>query len=85
MQKRTAKTIWSIVNRRSKQLYSTLPPTSTVGNATNPTTCKKNTINRLYKKFQNQEKLTMLTCYDACFARMIEQTPGIDMVLVGMF
>jgi 3-methyl-2-oxobutanoate hydroxymethyltransferase len=42
---------------------------------------KENT-RTLSKKFENNEKLTWLTCYDYSFARAIDPT-GIDMILVG--
>jgi 3-methyl-2-oxobutanoate hydroxymethyltransferase len=42
---------------------------------------KENT-RTLNKKFENNEKLTWLTCYDYSFARAIDST-DIDMILVG--
>ena len=42
---------------------------------------KENT-RTLNKKFENNEKLTWLTCYDYSFARAIDST-SIDMILVG--
>jgi 3-methyl-2-oxobutanoate hydroxymethyltransferase len=42
---------------------------------------KENT-RTLNKKFENNEKLTWLTCYDYSFARVIDST-DIDMILVG--
>ena len=42
---------------------------------------KENT-RTLSKKFENNEKLTWLTCYDYSFARAIDST-DIDMILVG--
>ena len=36
----------------------------------------------LYKKKQNKEKISMVTCYDYTYARIIDQT-SIDAVLVG--
>lgn len=40
------------------------------------------TLSRIQGKKDNGERLTMLTCYDAAFARLLDET-GIDMVLVG--
>jgi 3-methyl-2-oxobutanoate hydroxymethyltransferase len=43
---------------------------------------KKLTIRRLHAKKKKGEKITMLTCYDSSFAKILEHTP-VDMVLVG--
>lgn len=40
------------------------------------------TQNTLRKMYQNGEKFTILTCYDASFARLLENA-GIDVLLVG--
>lgn len=40
------------------------------------------TQNNLQKKYQDGEKITALTCYDACFAILLENT-GIEVLLVG--
>lgn len=43
---------------------------------------KKQTIPQIVQKASKGEKLTMLTAYDATFARIIDEA-GIDMILVG--
>ena len=43
---------------------------------------KKLTIPGIIQKSQHGEKLTMLTAYDATFARLIDEA-GVDMILVG--
>jgi len=43
---------------------------------------KKVTLRRLLAKKNKGEKITMLTCYDSSFARILERTP-VDMILVG--
>lgn len=40
------------------------------------------TRNTIQKMYQNGEKIAILTCYDACFATLIENA-GIDILLVG--
>lgn len=42
----------------------------------------KVTMTHLYRKKQMGEKITMLSCYDAWSAKIIDQTP-VDMILVG--
>lgn len=42
----------------------------------------KVTQNTLQKMYQNGEKFTVLTCYDASFAKILEKA-GIDILLVG--
>ena len=39
-------------------------------------------IHQLQAKKTQQQKITMLTCYDACFARLLDAT-NIDIVLIG--
>ena len=39
-------------------------------------------IRKLAQKKQKQEKLVMVTCYDATFARLVDQTE-IDLILIG--
>ncbi len=43
---------------------------------------KKITIPQLIEKKQKKEKITMLTCYDYSFAKILEDA-GIDIILVG--
>ena len=40
------------------------------------------TLHRLRELFTSGEKLTMLTCYDATFARVLDEA-GVEMLLVG--
>lgn len=40
------------------------------------------TLHRLLAKYQAGEKLAVLTCYDACFARVLDDA-GVDVLLVG--
>jgi 3-methyl-2-oxobutanoate hydroxymethyltransferase len=40
------------------------------------------TVKTLQKRKQGQEKISMVTCYDAAFGALIDRT-GIDMILVG--
>jgi 3-methyl-2-oxobutanoate hydroxymethyltransferase len=40
------------------------------------------TVLTLQKKKTDKQKLTMLTCYDACFAKILAKT-DVDMILVG--
>ena len=42
----------------------------------------RNTQNSLQKMYQAGEKITVLTCYDACFATLLENA-GVDVLLVG--
>lgn len=42
----------------------------------------KNSILSIMEKKEKKEKISMVTCYDATFARLIDEAP-IDMVLVG--
>src|SRR5690606_8236461 len=42
----------------------------------------KTTISTLRKMYENSEKFTVLTCYDALFARILENC-GVDVLLVG--
>ena len=39
-------------------------------------------ISQIQRKKDNQEKIAMITCYDAVFAKIVEKT-AIDMILVG--
>src|SRR6266571_2909073 len=43
---------------------------------------EKVTIHTLQKKMAASDKITMLTCYDATFARLLDDA-GIDVLLVG--
>ncbi len=45
-------------------------------------TKKKITVRSLLNKKKNGQKITMLTCYDSSFARILDRTP-VDTVLVG--
>ena len=47
-----------------------------------PTTRKPITLHRLRELYTSGEKLTMLTCYDATFARVLDEA-GVEMLLVG--
>jgi 3-methyl-2-oxobutanoate hydroxymethyltransferase len=40
------------------------------------------TIKQLHEQYQRNEKIVMLTVYDACFARIAEEA-GVDILLVG--
>ena len=40
------------------------------------------TLHRLRELYTSGEKLTMLTCYDATFARVLDEA-GVEMLLVG--
>ena len=42
----------------------------------------RTTINTLLKMYENGEKFTVLTCYDALFAKLLEDC-GVDVLLVG--
>ena len=46
------------------------------------TTRKPITLHRLRELYTSGEKLTMLTCYDATFARVLDEA-GVEMLLVG--
>ncbi len=43
---------------------------------------KSITTNTIAKLYQNQEKITMLTCYDASFAALMDQC-GVETLLIG--
>ncbi|MBR7069346.1 MAG: 3-methyl-2-oxobutanoate hydroxymethyltransferase [Oxalobacter sp.] len=43
---------------------------------------KSITTNTISKLYQNQEKITMLTCYDASFAALMDQC-GVETLLIG--
>ena len=43
---------------------------------------EKVTIHTLQKKKASNDKITMLTCYDATFARLLDDA-GVDVLLVG--
>ena len=47
-----------------------------------PNTRKPITLHRLRELYTSGEKLTMLTCYDATFARVLDEA-GVEMLLVG--
>ncbi|MEO7938380.1 MAG: 3-methyl-2-oxobutanoate hydroxymethyltransferase, partial [Burkholderiaceae bacterium] len=60
-------------------------PASLYGSAkpsANPAARKPMTLHRLRAMHAQGEKITMLTCYDASFARLQDQA-GIDTILVG--
>ena len=49
---------------------------------TSSSTRKPITLHRLRELYASGEKLTMLTCYDATFARVLDEA-GVEMLLVG--
>jgi len=42
----------------------------------------KTTVNTIQKKYENNEKITMLTSYDYSTAKYVDEA-GVDMILVG--
>jgi 3-methyl-2-oxobutanoate hydroxymethyltransferase len=46
------------------------------------TTSSALNINQLIQMKQDREKIAMLTCYDATFARAMDRA-GVDIILVG--